>query len=158
MRWSATTGGREVAAQIEAQIDELRAMLTALAILREASPRSLDGIAAAGELLSSRLVAAAFRRPASRPPGSMRGARIVTDDHYTAAVPDIDGTHAALAREVVPHLTAGRIPVLGGYRRRHAQTASRRRSGAAGRTIRPRSSARRSAPPRFRSGPTSTAC
>jgi len=105
----------EVSAQIEAQIEEVRAMLTALAILREASPRSMDGIASAGELLSSRLVAAAFRSAGIDSAWVDARRAVVTDDHYTAAVPDIDATHAALTREVVPHLTAGKIPVLGGY-------------------------------------------
>jgi aspartate kinase len=105
----------EVALPIEAQIEEVRAMLTALAILREASPRSMDGIAAAGELLSSRLVAAAFRAAGVEAAWVDARRAVVTDDHYTAAVPDVDATHAALAREVVPHLSAGRIPVLGGY-------------------------------------------
>ena len=41
-------GRTAVVAAVEQQIDELRAMLTALAILREASPRSCDGIAAGG--------------------------------------------------------------------------------------------------------------
>ena len=104
----------EVSGQIEEQVEELRAMLTALSILREASPRSMDGVAAAGELLSSRVVAAAFD---AESPAVWVDARraIVTDDHYTAAAPLLDETHASLAREVVPHLADGRIPVLGGY-------------------------------------------
>jgi aspartate kinase len=105
----------EITAQIEAQIDELRAMLTALAILREASLRSLDGIAAAGELLSSRLTAAALQSVGLDAVWVDARRALVTDDHYTAAVPDVEATHAALAREVVPHLKAGRIPVLGGF-------------------------------------------
>jgi len=104
-----------VARQLEEQIDELRAMLTALSILREGSPRSLDGVASAGELLSSRLVAAAL--VASGVDSVWVDARraIVTDDHYTAAAPLTAETHAALAAEVAPHLAAGKVPVLGGY-------------------------------------------
>jgi aspartate kinase len=105
----------EVAGQIEAQVEELRAMLTALAILREVSPRSMDGVAAAGELLSSRVVAAALNGAGIEAAWVDARRAIVTDDHYTAASPLLEPTHEALAREVVPHLAKGLVPVLGGY-------------------------------------------
>ena len=105
----------DVAAKIEMQIEELRAMLTALAILREASPRSIDGVACAGELLSSRLVAAAFQAAGVDAVWVDARRALVTDDHYTSAIPDVEATHEALSREVVPHLEAGKVPVLGGY-------------------------------------------
>jgi aspartate kinase len=90
-------------------------MLTALAILREASPRSLDGIASSGELLSSRLVAGAFVAAGVDAVWIDARRAIVTDDHYTAAAPLMAETKAALKTEVVPHLAAGRLPVVGGY-------------------------------------------
>jgi aspartate kinase len=101
--------------QLQQQIEELRAMLTALAILREASPRSLDGIASAGELLSSRLVAGAFVAAGVDAVWIDARRAIVTDDHYTAAAPLMAETEAALKTEVMPHLAAGRLPVVGGY-------------------------------------------
>jgi aspartate kinase len=57
-----TTGERAAAlgAVIERELEELRAVLTAVSILRESSARSLDAIAAVGEIVSSRIVAAAF--------------------------------------------------------------------------------------------------
>jgi aspartate kinase len=100
---------------VDEQIEELRAMLTALSILREASPRSLDGVASAGELLSSRVVAAAIES-AGMPSAWVDARRaIVTDDHYTAAAPLMTESAAALEREVRPHLDSGRVPVMGGY-------------------------------------------
>jgi aspartate kinase len=104
-----------VTAEVEQQFDELRAMLTALSILREASPRSCDGIAAAGELISSRVVAGALQ--AAGIDSAWVDARkvIVTDDHYTAAAPLTVETGVALEHEVAPHLEAGRVPVIGGY-------------------------------------------
>ncbi len=101
--------------QLRQQIEELRAMLTALAILREASPRSLDGIASVGELLSSRLVAGAFVAAGVDAVWIDARRAIVTDDHYTAAAPLMVETAAALKTEVMPHLVAGRLPVVGGY-------------------------------------------
>ena len=104
-----------VARQLEEQAGELRAMLTAVSVLRETSPRSFDGIASAGELLSSRLVAAALQAAHIEAVWVDARRAIVTDDHYMAAAPLIAETHAALAREVAPHLAAGKVPVLGGY-------------------------------------------
>ena len=108
-------GRAAVAAAVEQQIDELRAMLTALAILREASPRSCDGIAAGGEMLSSRVVAAALQAAGIDTMWVDARTVIVTDDQYTAAAPLSAETSAALTREVAPHLAAGLVPVIGGY-------------------------------------------
>ena len=41
-------------AQIDAQFDELTDIIKALSVLREVSPRTLDVVAAIGELLSPR--------------------------------------------------------------------------------------------------------
>jgi aspartate kinase len=103
------------AAAIDAVFDELGAVLKALAILREASPRSRDGIAACGELASSRLVAAALA--ASGVPAAWVDARraLVTDDRYTMAAPLFDETAVAVEGEIEPHVRAGRVPVLGGF-------------------------------------------
>ncbi|HET7218157.1 MAG TPA: aspartate kinase, partial [Vicinamibacterales bacterium] len=101
--------------EIIAQVEELRAMLTALSILREASPRSMDGVASFGELLSSRVVAAALASVGIESAWVDARRAIVTDDQYTAAAPQTAPTHEALQREVVPHLAAGRVVVVGGY-------------------------------------------
>jgi aspartate kinase len=108
-------GRAEVTAAVEQHIDELRAMLTALAILREASPRSCDGIAAAGELLSSRVVAGALQAAGVETAWVDARKAIVTDDQYTTAAPLTAETGDALKREVAPHLAAGLVPVIGGY-------------------------------------------
>jgi aspartate kinase len=104
-----------VAGEVRHEVEELRAMFTALSILREASPRSLDGVACAGELLSSRVVAAAIASAGLDAVWVDARRAIVTDEQYTAAVPLTAETHAALAKEVSPHVAAGRVPVLGGY-------------------------------------------
>ena len=100
---------------LNAQFDELAAVVAALAAVREASPATLDVIAAMGELLSSRLVAAAL--VSAGLPGEWVDARtaIVTNDAHTCAIPINSATDAALAREVTPLLDAGKVPVLGGF-------------------------------------------
>lgn len=102
-------------AAIDAQFDELAAVVTALAVLREVSPRTLDVIAAMGELLSSRIVTAALA--GAGVPAEWVDARksIVTNDAYTCAVPNGAATSAALQTTVVPLLEGGCVPVLGGF-------------------------------------------
>jgi aspartate kinase len=104
-----------VATQIGDSFDQLAAVVRALGVLREVSPRTLDVVAAMGELLSSRLVAAALVEAGL--PGEWIDARraIVTNDDHTRAAPLMRETTAALRASVIPAIDAGRIPVLGGF-------------------------------------------
>lgn len=100
---------------LASDFDDMRSVLEAVAILQDAPPRALDSIAAAGELMSSRIVAAALR--AAGHPAVWVDARrvIVTDDAHGAAVPDLIRTRAAAVAELKPLLDAGKIPVVGGF-------------------------------------------
>jgi aspartate kinase len=84
-------------------------------VLREVSARTLDVVAATGELLSSRIIAAALVHVGL--PGEWVDARrvIVTDGNHTRAMPLMDDTTAALRTSVLAMVDAGRIPVLGGF-------------------------------------------
>ena len=104
-----------VRAEIDAAFDELERIVDALGVLREVSPRWLDTIAATGEIVSSRIVAAALAARGLQ--GAWVDARtvIVTDGEHVAAAPQFAETTAALEATVRPLLTAGRVPVLGGF-------------------------------------------
>jgi aspartate kinase len=93
----------------------LRAILQAVEDCRAAEPRALDAIAATGELLSSRLVAAAMT--AAELPAVWVDARDVlfTDDRHTCAAPRVDDIAAASQAKLAPLLAAGSIAVLGGF-------------------------------------------
>jgi aspartate kinase len=112
-----TTGERAagLATFLNEHFDELEAVARALGVLREVSSRTLDFVAASGELMSSRLVAAALEEAGV--PATWVDARraIVTDDEHTRAVPQMRETIAALRASVTPLLEAGRVPVLGGF-------------------------------------------
>jgi aspartate kinase len=101
--------------QIDAQFDDLTALARALAVLREVSPRTLDVVAAAGELLSSRIVAAAMA--GADVPSEWVDARraIITTGDHTRALPLAKETDAALRASVRAVVDAGRVPVLGGF-------------------------------------------
>jgi aspartate kinase len=101
--------------QTDAQFDDLTALARALAVLREVSPRTLDVVAAAGELLSSRIVAAALANAGV--PSEWVDARraIITTGDHTRALPLATETDAALRATVRAVVDAGRVPVLGGF-------------------------------------------
>jgi len=101
--------------QLAAQFDELVSLARALGVLREVSVRSLDVVAAAGELLSSRIVAAALNEAGI--PAEWVDARrvVITNSDYTHAVPLAAETGAALKSSVLAVIDAGRVPVLGGF-------------------------------------------
>lgn len=104
-----------LSAQISDTFDELAAVVKALAVLREVSPRTLDVVAAMGELLSSRIVAAALI-DAGLPAEWVDARRVVvTNDDHTRATPLMRETSSAMRASLLPLLEAGRVPVLGGF-------------------------------------------
>ena len=117
MAGALTTGARHEALVdgIRDEISSVIGLVRALAVLRDVSPRSQDAMAAAGELMSSRLVAAALEEAGL--PAAWVDARavIVTDDEHTGAAPRSDETTVRLRAHVSPLLQDGRIPVLGGF-------------------------------------------
>ena len=102
-------------AHIAGQFDQLADIVRALAILREVSARTFDVVAAIGELLSSRIIAAALTEAGV--PADWVDARcaIVTNGDHTGATPLGPETHAALRKTVTPILASGKVPVLGGF-------------------------------------------
>src|SRR5688572_7317916 len=104
-----------LAAHIADSFDQLAAVVRALGVLREVSPRTLDVVAAMGELLNSRLVTAALVEAGI--PAEWVDARraIVTNDDHTRAAPQMRETNAALRASVLSVIEAGRVPVLGGF-------------------------------------------
>jgi aspartate kinase len=101
--------------QLAGEIMRLESVVGALGVLRDVSTRTLDVIAATGELLSSRLIASALRHAAV--PAAWVDPRtiVITDDTYTRAIPRMPETRAAMRALVVPLLDAGQVPVTGGF-------------------------------------------
>ena len=100
---------------IDAQFHALAAAVRAVGLLREVSPRSLDTIAATGELLSSRLVAAALDAPDLRTHWADPRTLIVTDETFTCAAPLLAETGGRMAAALDAPLAAGAVVVTGGF-------------------------------------------
>jgi aspartate kinase len=110
---AALAGG--VRRQLDADFAELERIVSALAVLREVSPRWMDAIAATGEILSSRIVAAALGAHGLSASWIDSRRAVVTDGEHQAAAPLFAETTAELMTEVDPALASGRIPVMGGF-------------------------------------------
>jgi aspartate kinase len=105
----------ELLKALDAVFAEVEAVATALAVVREVSPRSCDALGAAGELASSRIVAAALAEAGL--PSRWLDARdlLVTDAAHAAAAPDRAATDERLRARVRPLLQEGLVGVTGGF-------------------------------------------
>ena len=104
-----------VVAFIDKEFDELERIVEALGVLHEVSPRWLDAIAASGEILSSRIVAAALMSHGLMATWVDARRTVVTDAEHTAAAPQFAETTSSLMTNLDPALAAGRVPVMGGF-------------------------------------------
>jgi aspartate kinase len=100
---------------IHQEFDELDRLAGALGVLREVTPRWLDAIAACGEILSSRIVAAALTAHGLAAGWVDARRAVVTGPEHMAAPPLMDETATALAATMDPLLADRRIPVIGGF-------------------------------------------
>ncbi len=124
--------GGPVPEAVDALFSQLRAIAGAVAVLHEASPRSLDAIAAIGELASSRLVTAALVSAGIPATWADPRALIVTDEGFTQAAPLFDETVEQTEANLRPALDNGRVIVTGGFvgATRHGITTTLGRGGS----------------------------
>ncbi len=108
-------GDMALPAALQSDLDALRAILAPAAAAHRLTPSEADAVAAIGELLSSRIVAAALTQRGL--PAVWIDARnaIITDASHTRALPLLDETAQASTAAIRPVLDAGGIPVLGGF-------------------------------------------
>ena len=105
----------EVEQFIRQEFDTLDRVVGALGVLGEVSPRWLDAIAATGEILASRIVAAALTSNGIAAGWVDSRQAVVTNGEHMAAAPLWPETTAALRKTVDPVLVARRVPVMGGF-------------------------------------------
>lgn len=105
----------DLASDLSAAFDDLARLAEALSVLGHSTPRSMDTIAAQGEMLSSQLVVAAFR--ARGIPAAHVDARqvVLTDDRFMKAEPQPQAIADASRAHLLPLLREGQVPVMGGF-------------------------------------------
>lgn len=101
--------------ELEQLILEFTNLCHAIEILGEASPRALDAVAALGERMAVRVLAAGLEAAgiATRPVDATR--LISTDDCFQDAHPEMSSTRLRVQRELGPLLNAGKLPVVTGF-------------------------------------------
>ncbi len=89
---------------------DLRSVLERIAAEGRVTPRLADEVASFGELMSSAILSLALD-------AAWIDCRqvVITDDQFTRARPIYEETEPRLTKALLPHLRAGRVPVLGGF-------------------------------------------
>src|SRR5579862_3569720 len=98
-----------------AEFEELEELLRGIAAVGELTPRTTDHVAAFGEVLSSKLVTAAFAARGIEAELVDSRKCIVTDTAHTRAAPLMQETRERLQAKVHPLLGKGQVPVMGGF-------------------------------------------
>src|SRR5207245_6831129 len=95
--------------------DALDELLRGIAAVGELTPRTTDHVAAYGELLSSKIITAAFS--ARGIDAKLVDSRecILTDGNHTRSVPLFEETNERVRLKLKPLLEAARVPVMGGF-------------------------------------------
>ncbi len=106
---------RECGDALEREMGRVRELSLGISLLEEVSLRTSDAILSMGELISSRLVAAALR--ARGVPAVWVDPRrlVATDATYGGAVPDEAETGRRVGAAALPELSAGKVVVTGGF-------------------------------------------
>ena len=100
---------------LEADFEALDELLRGIAAVGELTPRTTDHVAAYGELLSSKICAAAFSVHGLNATLVDSRQCIVTDAAHTRAAPLMEETEERLRFKLKPLLDAGSVPVMGGF-------------------------------------------
>jgi aspartate kinase len=111
-------GHRVLDAMLGRWFGELQASIGRIAEAGRLTSRSADEIASFGELLASSILSLALDRSgadAVESPWIDCRQVLVTDDSFNRARPLYEETDARMRKALLPHLAAGRVPVLGGY-------------------------------------------
>jgi aspartate kinase len=98
-----------------ADFEELDELLRGIVAIGELTPRTTDHVAAFGERLSSRIVAAAFSALGMESSHVDSRDCLVTDNNYMRATPLFEETNERLRERVKPLLEEGRVVVMGGF-------------------------------------------
>lgn len=104
-------------AMLERYFSELRQQIDFIAQAGRLSAQAADAVAGFGELLSSAILSLALDRPREGIEAPWIDCRqvLITDDSFNRAKPIYEETEPRMRKAFLPHVEAGRVPVVGGY-------------------------------------------
>lgn len=105
----------KVDAFLQMTFDKLQSLVDGISLLGELTDRSLDMFAAQGELLSSVIIAAAFRETGIDTAWLDIRDVMFTDNQFTAAVPDTNLLKTHSVKHMKPALEKGKLIVTQGF-------------------------------------------
>lgn len=108
-------GRAELLAYVGDVFEELESLAQGLRLLRELTPRTTDYLAARGERLSARLVAAALDAAGAKAKYVDALDLVHTDGVFGRAAPDLARTDRSVQRTLAPLLARGIVPVVPGF-------------------------------------------
>lgn len=111
-------GGHSVLdAMLDRYFGELEAQIREIAAAGRLSARAADAVAGFGELLSSAILSLALDHPEDGIEAPWIDCRqvLITDDSFNRAKPIYEETEPRMRKAFLPHVEAGRVPVVGGY-------------------------------------------
>jgi aspartate kinase len=100
---------------IDRKFDSLDEVLRGLAAILELTPRISDLIVSFGERLSSRIVAAAFRKLGINAAHVDAREIIITDSNFQKAIPQDALIEQRAQSKLLPLTAQGKVPVMGGF-------------------------------------------
>jgi aspartate kinase len=101
--------------ELETSFDALDELLRGIVAVGELTPRTTDLVAAQGELLSSKVSAAAFVARGIHAVMVDSRECLVTDATFMKATPLFEETNERLKLKVQPLIDGGQVPVMGGF-------------------------------------------
>jgi aspartate kinase len=106
---------RELAGELSTAFDELASLAEALSVLGHATPRSVDVVAAKGEMISSTLIVAAMHSMGLTAEHVDATKVVITDERFGRAEPRTDRIAESSQRLIRPLLDRASVPVMGGF-------------------------------------------
>jgi len=106
---------KNLCAEIEAQLETLKAFCDSIQVMGEVTPRGMDSITSLGERMNARIFSACLQQSGLRSQALDAAGLIVTDDNFQNAHPLIEATSMRVPEVLLPILEQGIIPVVTGF-------------------------------------------